>query len=157
MWIRQVMTDDVATCGPEETLARAAALLWERDVGALPVVDHGGRVVGMITDRDICMAAYTTGRPLHEVGVAGAMAKVVHACHPDDRLADALRAMAARQVRRMPVVDHRGRLEGVVSINDLTRATLLLEETDVSVDEALEALLTCSRPRRRAVEVGSAP
>jgi CBS domain-containing protein len=70
MNISQLMNRNVATCRPEDNLAIAAGKMWDRDVGCLPVVGADGSVVGMITDRDVCMGAYTQGRPLHEIPVS---------------------------------------------------------------------------------------
>lgn len=156
--VRGLMTRDVVTCSSQDSLSLAARLLWDHDIGALPVIDGAHRVVGMLTDRDMCMAAYTQGLPLHEIRVADVMARRVHACREDDRPLQVLRTMAEIQVRRMPVLDDRGRLSGIVSINDLARAAMLLEEAEISMDVALEAIVAASRPRRRpTVTVGAAP
>lgn len=158
MLVHQVMTRDVKSCSPGDTLASAARLLWDHDIGGLPVIDDAGRIAGMVTDRDLCMAAYTQGVPLHEVRVASVMARPVHTCREEDPLAQVLRTMAEQQVRRVPVVDHQGRVVGIVSINDLARAALLLDEADISPEVALEALVEAARPRLRpVVVVGVAP
>jgi predicted transcriptional regulator len=73
MKIQNVMTRDVSACSPEDMLSRAAQLMWERDCGCVPVIDHSGVVCGMVTDRDICIAAYTQGLPLHQIAVRRAM------------------------------------------------------------------------------------
>lgn len=67
MKVQDIMTADVETCRLDDTLDRPAAIMWERDCGVVPVVDDESRIVGMLTDRDICMAAYTQGRPLPEI------------------------------------------------------------------------------------------
>lgn len=120
MLVRQLMSRHPKACSPEDSLAAAARVLWEQDVGAVPVVS-GARIVGMITDRDICMAAYIQGRPLHELRVAGAMSKELHVAHPDDSVDDAMRTMRERQVRRLPVVGDDGAVQGLLTIADLTR------------------------------------
>jgi predicted transcriptional regulator len=84
MNVSQLMSRNVETCRPEDTpLAGAARKMWERDIGCLAVIDADGRVVGMITDRDICMAGYTQGRPQHEIQVAAAMSKELFSCTPN--------------------------------------------------------------------------
>jgi CBS domain-containing protein len=93
--------------------------MWERDVGALPVVDPEGRVAGMITDRDICMAALFGGGALRDRRVGEAMARDVIACRPDDGFATARELMAEHQLHRLPVLDGDGRLLGVITLNDL--------------------------------------
>lgn len=118
--VRQIMNKDPATCTPEERLTRAAQIMWDRDCGFVPVVDSNGSLVGVITDRDLCMAAYTRGEPLEAMSIASAMSKLVHFCAPDDALAEAARLMADKQVRRLPVVEN-GRLVGVLALADIAR------------------------------------
>jgi len=123
MLVESLMTRDVESARPESTLAEAAAVMWRRDCGVVPVTDEGGSVVGVITDRDICMALSMRGQRAAEVRVAEVMARGVETCTPVDDVREALEAMARRQVRRLPVVDSRGRLVGVLSINDIIRHT----------------------------------
>lgn len=116
-----VMTRDPETCYPLDSQNRAAQIMWERDCGSVPVVDGEGRLVGMITDRDLCMAAYTGGGRLCETNVSRAMSTAVHACGPDDPLDEVLRTMRVHQVRRVPVTAADGRLVGLISLSDLAR------------------------------------
>jgi CBS-domain-containing membrane protein len=95
--------------------------MWENDCGVVPVVDDDGRVVGMITDRDVCMAAYTQGRLLSQIRVANAMAKEVHGVLETDTLESAEASMRRVRVRRVPVLDEDGRLRGILAMNDLIR------------------------------------
>ena len=122
MKVREVMTRDVATCTPSTSLAEAGGRLWEHDCGILPVLSDS-RIVGMITDRDLAIAAATKDRPAREITVGEAMASAVHACHEDDDVETALALMASHQVRRLPVVDDEEALRGIVSINDLALLT----------------------------------
>jgi CBS domain-containing protein len=119
MKIEQLMTRPVRSCQPRDTLTRAAQIMWEADVGCVPVVDADDRVVGMITDRDIAMAAYTQGRVLDGISVESAMAKRVYTCSPGDDVSGAEQRMQKYQVRRLPVVDSSGKLLGIVSVNDI--------------------------------------
>lgn len=119
MKVRQLMNQPAITCSAVDTLDRAAGLMWEHDCGSLPVIDGDRRVVGMITDRDICMAAYTKGQPLGEIEVGPVMAKQVHCARPDDDVKRAEKTMRRHQVRRVPVVETDGRVIGVLSLNDL--------------------------------------
>lgn len=123
MRVEQVMTKDVASCDVEDRLNTAATIMWERDCGAVPVVARAseGRVVGMITDRDVCMAAYTTGRSLAELHVYDAMSRSLHGCKPGDTLGDAEAIMRDAQVRRLPVIDDAGNLAGILSLADVVR------------------------------------
>jgi CBS domain-containing protein len=123
MNVSSLVHRDAVTCRTHDTLERAAQLMWDHDIGCLPVVSDNGRVAGMITDRDICMAAYTQGKPLRAIPVTGPMAKLVHACALDDDLHEVEKAMQRWQIRRMPVIDAAGHPVGVISLNDIARAS----------------------------------
>jgi CBS domain-containing protein len=122
--VEQLMSRSVATCGPDDGLEAAARIMWDHDCGIVPVTvphDGGERVVGMVSDRDICMAAYTQGRRLADIPVSTAMSDQVRACGQRDSIHTALRIMATCQIHRLPVLDERGRLVGVVSLADVAR------------------------------------
>jgi CBS domain-containing protein len=119
--VKELMTRDAKTVGPNDTLDVAAKLMWDRDCGCLPVINGDGGVVAMLTDRDICMAAYSQGAPLATIRVATAMSKEVHACREQDTLVAAERIMRERRIRRLPVVATDGRLVGILSLNDIAR------------------------------------
>ncbi len=119
MKIRRLMTSNVYTCSPDDTLTDAARIMWDKDCGCLPVVDADRHVIAMITDRDICMAAYTQGAPLHAARVASAMSKSLITFSPDKSHIELERLLRERQLRRVPVVDAEGRLLGIVTLGDL--------------------------------------
>lgn len=121
MKVKDIMSKPAAVCRAGDTLNTAAQLMWQHDCGALPVVNDDGSVVGMITDRDICMSAYTQGTPLPAIQVSSAMAWEVASCRADASLDAAERLMRERKVRRIPVLDAAGRPLGVLSLNDLAR------------------------------------
>jgi CBS domain-containing protein len=123
MQVQQLMTKQVKYCSPSDTLERAAQLMWDGDCGALPVCSGNGanRVVGMITDRDICMSALFQGKPLRELQVSGAMAKQLLTCHPGDAISDVEKTMREARIRRLPVVDEQGGLLGIIGLADLAR------------------------------------
>lgn len=122
MTVSEVMSTPVHTCQPDTDLAQVAHVMWEHDCGFVPVVDAGGLVVGVITDRDICIATATRRLLPEHMSAGQTMARSLHACLPDDGLDAALSAMKQAQVRRLPVVDARGHLVGVLSMNDIVRA-----------------------------------
>lgn len=124
MKVEQLMKRTVQTCRADDSLNRAVQLMWEQDCGCIPVVDDEGRPIGIVTDRDACMAAYTQGKPLWAMSVRIAMARHVHSCRPHDTLAEAESIMRAAQVRRLPVVDGNGVLVGMLSLNDLAQEVL---------------------------------
>jgi CBS domain-containing protein len=121
MNVSTLMSAAAKSCGPNDDLQRAAQIMWESDCGIVPVVDSEERVVGMITDRDICMAAYTHGQPLWQIPVSNAMAKDVHGVRENSLLEAAEGVMRRLRIRRVPVLDGDGRLKGILSMNDLAR------------------------------------
>ncbi len=124
MKVENLMTTDVGACRPFDTTDRSARIMWERDCGAVPVVDQEGRAIAMLTDRDICMAALTQGRPLEEMHVSSAMSRKLWSCRPQDDVKEAEKTMRAHQVRRLPVLDADGKVVGLLSISDLARAAV---------------------------------
>jgi CBS domain-containing protein len=139
MPIKELMTHPVVTCAIGDHLDVPARLMWEYDCGLVPVVNDEGLLAGVVTDRDICMAAYTQGQPLHAIPVTTAMAGKVLMGHPDDAIEDAERMMREAQVRRIPIVDAAGRPEGVLSLNDIARATARTRKS--TLDRELVATL----------------
>lgn len=123
MNVRDLMAKKVRTCLATHPLTEAARIMWEHDVGAVPVVDTEGRLVGMITDRDICMHAYLSGNRLGDDEVITAMSgdRLV-TVQPDDEVEAVARSMELNQLRRLPVTKD-GKLMGVISLADLARAS----------------------------------
>lgn len=123
MKVQEIMTADVHFCHSADNLAQAAAHLWDNDCGILPVKDESGKVVGMISDRDICIATVTKNRLASEITVGEVSGnQEVYACAPDDDVQEALKLMQEHQVRRVPVIDEAGELRGILSINDVILA-----------------------------------
>jgi CBS domain-containing protein len=116
-----LMTQGVKTCRAGDSLERAAQIMWEHDCGVVPVVDGDERLVGMVTDRDACMAAYTRGHSLPQIPVSDVMARELHSVRDTDSPQSALELMRRARVRRAPVVDGEGRLRGILSMADLAR------------------------------------
>jgi CBS domain-containing protein len=117
----ELMTRRVATVHPASSIERAARLMEECDCGALPVVGDNGVLVGMLSDRDITLRIVARGRDVRSAIVADCMTQHVYACYATESVAECMRQMAHHQVRRMPIVDERGRLVGIVSQSDLAR------------------------------------
>jgi CBS domain-containing protein len=120
MEVSAVMTRNVHTCGSFDTLADVARVMWEEDVGAMPVVDEHGTTIGMITDRDVAMAAYTQGKPLSEIPVWIAASNKLIAARPEESIELVHERMRSERIRRMPVIDEEGMLLGMLSLSDLT-------------------------------------
>lgn len=122
MTVKELMTSSPTTISQHDTLAEAARRMWDQDCGALPVVDGAGVPIAMITDRDICMATWSRGLAPDRVRVSQAMSKTVVVCLQTDPLETAEAAMRLGRVRRLPVVDERHALVGILSLADLSRA-----------------------------------
>lgn len=119
MQVKEIMTTDAQSCTPDANLATAAELMWERDCGVLPVVEDGRGVVGVITDRDICMAATMKQRPLADIPVSEVVTGQLFSCAPEEDVRDALKIMQQQRIRRLPVIDAAGQLCGILSMNDV--------------------------------------
>ena len=151
MNVADVMTSELSACLPSEPLMRAARIMWEQDCGCVPVVDGDAKPVGMITDRDVCMAAYTTAGRLDDYPVERAMARPAWSCRPTDPLAAAHELMRLHQVRRLLVTDDEGRLVGLLALSDLTQRALPradAKERTGQMAELVETLGEVTRPRR---------
>ena len=118
--IRDVMTSNPCTIDAQKTVAYAAKMMQEEDVGLAPIVE-GDRLVGMLTDRDIAVRVAAQGRDPEQVKVLEVASKKLVTIDPQQDLDDALRIMAQHQVRRLPVVEEDGRLIGVVAQADIAR------------------------------------
>ena len=119
MKVKDLMTTSPTACTLTNSLADAGGMMWQNDCGILPVVAEGGKVVGLITDRDICMAGVLNGRNLTNIAVDDVISRKVFSCKADDDVRNALKAMQENKVRRLVVVDDLGMLEGIVSMNDI--------------------------------------
>ena len=119
MKVREVMTEPALTCNPDMSLAAAAEAMWEADCGTLPVVDSHGRLAGIITDRDICLAMAGSHRNALNIAVHEVMTHKVFSAPVDDQVQKALATMKTARVRRLPVCDVDGHLVGIVSIEDI--------------------------------------
>src|SRR5262245_5924517 len=151
-----LMTREPRSVRTTDRLDAAARVLWEQDCGIVPVVDAANVLVGVVTDRDLCMASYTQGRPLNEIAVVGSLARQLLTCRHDDSLTNVLSAMQQAQVHRLPVVDARGVLVGLVSINDVVRAA---HQRPAAIDAAsvVKTLALIGAPRRAVVPTAKGP
>lgn len=118
MKVSEVACRPVASCTEETSLSSAARLMGENDCGVLPVL-RAGKVVGILTDRDICMAIAKAKPTPAETPVKEVMTMNVATCHTTDEIGAALATMAKRQVRRLPVLEPKGPLFGILSLDDL--------------------------------------
>jgi CBS domain-containing protein len=120
--VQELMSQPAVACHPEDSLDAAVELMVHRDCGALPIIDSEGAVIGMITDRDISVAAHLRGLPLREIAVAEvARGTRVHCVAPNDTICHAENVMRENRVRRVPVVSQSDGLVGILSLSDLVR------------------------------------
>lgn len=168
MKVRDCMTTEVCSITADESLELAAQRMWEGDCGCLPVLNADQQVVAVITDRDVCMGAYTQGRALRDIPVACSMSQSLYCCGPDESLESAESIMSAHQVRRLPVVGQDGRLQGMLSLGDLARTVALGGESQRRVQReelarTLEAISQAARATlqpqatKKAVDTRAAP
>lgn len=115
--VHELMTRECRACDASDSLGSAAIRMWEADCGILPVVEDG-RVVAVITDRDICMALVLKGCRPDERNVAEVASGELFTCAPEEDLDEALATMGRKKVRRLPVLE-KGRLVGMLSLNDV--------------------------------------
>lgn len=118
MKVKDLMTRDAKTIWITESLADAAKSMWENDCGVLPIIKDR-KVVGMITDRDICMATAMKERNPSSISVEEVMTGTVYAVEPEEEIEQALETMREHKIRRLPVLNLEGELEGILSMNDI--------------------------------------
>jgi len=158
---RDIMTRDVTVAGRDTPLDEVARKMRDEDTGIIPVVEQGaqddaasgavdeqqrvpfgarpaagGRLVGLITDRDIVVRALAEGRDPREVRAEEVMTTGLHTALPNDRVIEVIRLMGDKQVRRIPVVDREGNLRGIISMADVALET----EADRELAEAIEEI-----------------
>ena len=154
MNIEQLMSRDTRSCSPDDTLDCAARSMWERDCGVVPIVEAGGRVVGMITDRDICMAAYTQNQLLAQIPIRTVAMKPVVTVRPQESAQVAESLMQRHQLRRLAVIDDRNRLVGILSLNDLARCAGRHPQ-EIPTAEIAKTLAAIGQPRGTTTSMGA--
>ena len=147
MYAKDLMSARPSTCKPEETLADAASRMWGRDCGFVPVVDaKSGALMGVVTDRDIAMAAFTQGVPIQGLRIAANMRTRVATCRDTDALFQVMNIMRDKAVRRLPVLDAGNAPIGVISINDVARFAAAPEGAHLR-DQLLKTFAGICTPR----------
>ena len=151
MIVKEILTSDVKSCSADTDLATAAKIMWDGDCGAVPVVNDERNVIGMITDRDICIAATTRSASPADIRVRDVMSGEVHACALGDDVRVALNTMKEQRVRRLPVLDGQQRLAGIISMNDLVMRAECRKGANVPGEDFLETLKSICAHSREAV------
>jgi len=161
MIVKEVMSQKVTTCSPDTTLESAALLMWNGDCGTVAVVDDESRVIGIITDRDICMAVALQHKPASEIQVQQVMSRHLFTCQPESNIMNALKTMSFQRVRRLPVTNDIGHVEGIISIEDIIacaeRGRRGIQAPELSYDDTMTTLKAICRPHRaEGAALGSA-
>jgi len=140
--IHDVMTRDVQSISPQETVQRAAQMMDELNVGAIPVLE-GQKLVGMITDRDITVRSTAAGQAPGQTRVGDVMSTDVRTCWPNQTVDEVLGQMGDVQIRRVPVVDEQSnQVIGIVSLGDMAA------KHSAGIDHTLEEISTPAEPDR---------
>ncbi|ARI77598.1 CBS domain-containing protein [Halobacillus mangrovi] len=116
--VKDIMTSDVSVCRTDDNLSDAASIMKQKNVGAVPVCDDQGNLMGMVTDRDLVIRGYADKKP-ESTPIQQVMSDHLYSCTPDCSLEEASQIMAQHQVRRLPVVEN-GKLTGILSLGDLS-------------------------------------
>jgi CBS domain-containing protein len=132
--IRELMTEGPRTATAEDNVATVARWMRDEDAGALPVVE-GGRLIGMLTDRDVVVRVVAEGRDPASTRVGEVASRRLVTVDPQQDADEALRLMAQHQVRRLPVVEEDGKLVGMIAQADMAR-----EADPASVGEAVDRI-----------------
>ena len=128
MQVQEIMSSAPVSLETEEPVAAAARLMRERNIGAMPVCDASGKLVGMLTDRDIVIRCIASGRSADQTRVSDIMTTGAVVAKTTEPLDDALQRMEREQIRRLPVTKD-GRLVGMLSLADVARSSRLAMET----------------------------
>ena len=137
MKARDIMTKNPTSVTPETSVREAAQLMKDRDVGILPVVESAGsrKLLGVVTDRDIALRHVAEGHSSPDCPVREAMSEGVKTAKPDDDVQDVMDVMGREQIRRIPIVDDRGELVGIVA-----QADIVLEADDRNAERTVEKI-----------------
>lgn len=138
------MTSSVGVCKTDESLAKAVEIMFEKDCGIVPIINKKSKVIGMISDRDVAVSVFLRGKSAGEILCGEILNGKVLSCSAKDDVADVLKIMKTQQIKRLPVVDKKGKLEGIISITDI----LLASENDKKLrQKVMKTLEAISKPR----------
>lgn len=153
MKIKHVMTKDPACCVPSDTAQRAAKIMRDEKAGIVPVIENeqSRTLVGVVTDRDLCMNIVAEGRDPRTTQVHESMTTTVVSCSPQDAVDKATDLMRENQIRRIAVVDEQRRLVGIVSMADVVgRANVKTTQTHETLKTVSAPTAEPSKPRARS-------
>jgi CBS domain-containing protein len=154
MRARDIMTKNPECCRRDDTARDAARAMRDHDCGAVPIVDDGGRVIGIVTDRDLAVRGIAAGKDVN-TRLSDLMTPVAATCGQDDDLRDVEQKMAELQVRRIPIVDAGGRCLGIISQADIARAAVSDQTVTTEEDPLVVEQISQPANRTRPRETGS--
>lgn len=157
MKVKDIMTKTPASVNLSQKLNDAACCMWENDCGCVPVTDDKNNVIGVVTDRDVCMAAYTQGVPIEAIPVSTAMSKTLFSCSAEDSIDSAEDIMRHHQVRRLPVITKQKKLSGMLSLNDIALAykQRTMESSVKAADVAKTLASVCEHTHGSLISIAS--
>ena len=144
MKVQDVMTKDVLFCSPTDNPAAAAERMMQKDCGIIPIVTEEKKVIGVITDRDICLAYARRGAKLAAFNLEEFIGKKIISCQPTDKIEDALKKMKKNQVKRLIITSQDGILLGIISIADILLAT---DKHKSLTKKVISTLKSINKPR----------
>ncbi len=156
MKVQSCMNPEHKSIDVDESLQQAAKIMWEADCGVLPVLNNDKQVIGMITDRDIAMAGFIKGLPLRDIRVKDVMSKSLISTSPEQDLAQAEQLMQVHQLRRLPVINHKKHLVGILSLNDIATAYKRDSGKQVKASEVADTLASICTHRTLAKAASAA-
>lgn len=137
----EVMTKDPVCCLPNDSVAKAAELMKNENIGSILVIENeqSQTLVGIVTDRDLALKVVAGALDANSTTVETVMTQKVVTCHPDDDLQTALNAMSEHQLRRIPVVDNDNKILGIIAQADVATRVDEPEKTGEMVKEISQA------------------
>ncbi len=121
MKVKKIMTPGVECCHAKDSLAKAVGIMWQKDCGVVPIIRRENEVVGMITDRDVCIALTSRNQMASDIRISDVINGKPVTCAPNDSVNTALKKMRKHKVKRLPVVSGKGKLKGILSLADILR------------------------------------
>lgn len=140
MKVNKIMTKTVGFCQSKDDLAKAVEIMWQNDCGVVPIVDNESKVVGIISDRDAAVAAFLKKSALEKILISDHINGEVVTCSEKDDVEKVLKKMKKHQINRLPVVDKKEKLAGIISITDILLAAGKDKSLKKNILKALEAI-----------------
>ncbi len=151
MKVNKIMTKNVGFCQAEDDFTKAIEIMWQRDCGVVPVVNKDSEVVGIISDRDAAIAVFLKEKPAADILISNHISEKVVTCSEKDSVKSVLKKMRKHQIKRLPVVDKKEKLSGIISITDILLAAGKDKSLKKKIFKTLEAI---AKPRPIVLKAG---